>query len=278
MKIFTFLFLVFGTIFYLNSDNILVKKRSIASENDPAMVNELIDNRKAAQARHDLISNPNAERVFISTFEFEPDLVGLKNIKDMVDAAQRGVQVDLVLDPAGHRLPDEILLYMVEKGVNVHLFSPTFSWTGIMERYKRLEKTWRGKLPFISFITAAWRQATYRMHDKIAINWLPDDTGKVILGGRNMRDSHYGLDMRQVRASRSEGFGADKKFETINPAFEYEHEVLIKNQELHTDVDTYVNDFLESSFTQRFDVETARKKHLKSTKRADFAILARRGV
>jgi hypothetical protein len=264
MKFFSFVLLVLVISYAsLNTKEI---SRKIASGDDPALVNALIENRDAMKARKDVWMNPNARRIFLSTFEFEEDTIGMSQVKFAIEQAQKGKTVDIVLDAAGHKLSDETILHMIENGVNVHVFSPMFSWKGFKSRHGRLRKTWRGNIPMITSSTAAWRQTSYRMHDKILINFDPtqDIGGQVILGGRNARDSHYGIDQRVMKGTRKEGFGKEKTFAVANPAFEYEHEVLIHNKGLHEEVATYVDDFLESSDTERVDAKTLRLKMKKS--------------
>ncbi len=235
------------------------QERNPASEEEPPRVNPLIDNREAMIARSDVWNNPDATRIFLSTFEFEEDIIGLSQIKWAVEQAQAGKIVDIVLDDAGHKLSDEVLLYMVESGVNLHVFSPMWSWRGFKARLSRQQ----GVLPITSRIKAIWRQLTYRMHDKILINFVAGEPtgGQVILGGRNARDSHYGIDMRAFKSTRKEG---GKIVEFANQALEYEHEVMVHSRLLHQQVETYVNDFLESSFTERLNVKKLRERLVNS--------------
>ena len=233
---------------------------SFSSSAAEPRVNPLISNPISMRARHDVWNNPNAQRIFFSTYEFEEDIIGLSQVKWAINMAKKGVIVDVVLDSAGHRLSPETILHMTENGVHVHLFGPYLSLKGIKARFRRQRgiKLW-------ARLTSIWRQVTYRMHDKILINFLPEEEtrGEVILGGRNARNSHYGLDPRIMRSQRKE---QGKKIPIANPAFEYEHEVMVHDRKLHQSVTTYLHDFLESDFTERVDSKKLRSRLEKAQK------------
>ena len=234
--------------------------RFIAGDEEGPKVNALITNSDAMRARYDLWHNPNAERFYFSTFEFEEDIVGFSQIKWAVERAREGKVVDLVLDAQGHKLSDEVILYMIENGVNVHVFSPTFSWEGFKSRLSRQANQWSLR----SRINSLYRQATYRMHDKILMNFVPseDTNGEVILGGRNARESHYGIDTQRIETVRTE---QGQQILNSNQRLEYEHEVMVHDEGMHREVTTYVDDFVESDFTERVDA-TALRKRLANTR------------
>jgi phosphatidylserine/phosphatidylglycerophosphate/cardiolipin synthase-like enzyme len=226
-------------------------------------VNELIDNAIAMRARRDVYESPNINRVFHSTYILNEDTIGYTQIKLAIDQAKRGIKVDMLLDDAGHGLSDETLLYLAENKVNVHLFSPKFSWEGFKSRLQETKKT---SLPFIAYVTALWRQVTHRMHDKILINFDKTNTdgGYVIVGGRNGNNSHYGLETKIETANSLSPSG--KQLTTLVPTFEFEHEVLIHNKNFHKAVTRYVGKILNSKFTEPLDVEKLRKKKIFATK------------
>ncbi len=255
-------YFVFFLLFFLISYSIPNKYRLryiAGSRGENPKINPLIDNRIAMKARNDVWNNPEVERIYLSTYEFEEDTIGLSQVKWAVEQAKKGKTVDIVLDDAGHKLSNEVLLYMTDNGVNVHTFSPMWSWRGFKGRLSRQQKNFK----LTARIQSIWRQLTYRMHDKILINFVPGEStgGEVILGGRNARDSHYGIDTRIIRSVRKE---KGKKIDVTNGAFEYEHEVMVHDKNLHQEVQTYVDDFLESNFTERINTKKLREKMQKS--------------
>ena len=222
----------------------------------------LIDNKDALQARHDVWNNPNAKYFFMSTFEFEEDSVGMAQVEWAVKRAKEKKVVHLVLDAAGHKLSQETIYYMVSNGVNVHIWSPMFSFRGMKNRY-RLNRTGNGRIK--AALKAAFKQASFRMHDKILMNDAVDpknakllgsssNIGDLILGGRNARESHYGID--DASYVRQFADGSVK----MNPQFEYEHEVMAYSDKAHREATAYTNNLLNSRFTERVNPAKMRKQ------------------
>ncbi len=292
MKYFILLFVIFSCSTHdLQKWNSLENFRMISQENiandeldniDDEMgprVNALIDNQQALQARHDMWTNPNANFIYFSTYEFAEDEVGLAQIKWAVDAAKNGKQVNIVIDSTGHSLSDEIILYMVENGVNVHEWSPGFSLRGIKNRYRNNYPLYG---PFAIFV-ALFKQTSYRMHDKIfysdaisddSVKLLGDDefAGQLVLGGRNSVSSHFGLNLQTIRNTVTDtvnenGNIVEKSIITENVKREIEHEVLVHSPTAQRQAKAYIDDLLESRYTERLTVQALRKRLQKSRKK-----------
>jgi phosphatidylserine/phosphatidylglycerophosphate/cardiolipin synthase-like enzyme len=117
---------------------------------------------EAAQARADLIRSATAS-VETSYYWIGDDRVGAWYVSLLKDAALRGVRVRLVVDAAHNDLPSEVQRHLVNCGVAIREFHP--HCTGHPSWYNR------------------------RMHDKTLIV----DDRHLVVGSRNIRDSHFGL-------------------------------------------------------------------------------------
>lgn len=123
----------------------------------------LDDEYSAFNSRYELLRNARREILF-STFIIKGDAVGNGKLKTLADAAKRGVKVKVLLDDLGNKLPMEMLLYLVEQGVEVKLFN---------------KKNWLN--PHTVF---------HRMHGKMLII----DSTYLLAGGRNVDNEYFRMD------------------------------------------------------------------------------------
>ncbi len=98
----------------------------------------------------------------------------------LIDVAQRGVQVKMILDGMGKSVPLKMLLYVQDQGVQIKIYN---------------KKTW--KRPFMLY---------RRLHGKM----LVVDDQYCLIGGRNLSDQYYRMDpggnfMDREALIRSEG-------------------------------------------------------------------------
>ena len=260
--------------------------RSLAGNDDHGeieqgpRVNLLIENQKAAQARYEIWNNPNSSYIYFSTFEFEEDEIGLSQIKWAVDAAKAGKVVDIVIDPEGHGLSDETILYMVKNGVNVYEFSPGFSLKGIKNRYKN-NVAKHGRLR--AFFKAIGRQKNNRMHDKMLLSDIvteetdqylgtSDNIGVVQVGGRNALASHYGINTRRAESTVTTQVMKDGKLTEVseqvsNQRLEVEREYMIHDPDYYQKAKMYIKDQLESRYTERVNISRLEARLERSNKK-----------
>ncbi len=119
--------------------------------------------REALQCRIDLTVRAQKE-ILISTYIIREDEVGLGLLQLMIDKAAKGVTVKLVLDAFGNEMSLELLNYLIEKKVEVHLFN---------------------KAQLFQLHTL-----TNRMHEKV----LLIDSENLIVGGRNLSKDYFRID------------------------------------------------------------------------------------
>ncbi len=119
--------------------------------------------REALQCRIDLIVRAQKE-ILISTYIIREDEVGLGLLQLMIDKAAKGVKVRLILDAFGNDVSDELLNYLMEKKVEVHLFN---------------------KAQLFQLHTL-----TNRMHEKVLLT----DNENLIVGGRNLSNDYFKID------------------------------------------------------------------------------------
>ena len=117
---------------------------------------------EAAQARADVIRSATTS-IETSYYWIGDDRVGAWYASLLKEAALRGVRVRLVVDAAHNDLPPEVQRHLVACGVMIKEFHP--HCTGHPSWYNR------------------------RMHDKTLIV----DDRQLVVGSRNIRDSHFGL-------------------------------------------------------------------------------------
>lgn len=135
----------------------------ILSAQAPSTYRILSREREALQCRWDLIHQARKE-ILISTYALKNDVIGFATLQLLIEAAERGVSVRLLIDDFDNHLPDCLLSYLEERGVHTKVFN-------IMN--------------FLKF-----RTIVDRMHWKMLIT-----EGKtLIVGGRNLAERYYLLD------------------------------------------------------------------------------------
>lgn len=129
-----------------------------------ADVFRILDNEKEAlQCRIDMMIHAQTE-LLVSTYIIRQDDVGFSMMQLMIESAAKGVKVRLILDSFGKELPDELLDFLAEKGVEIR----TFNNVRLFEFHTLLD----------------------RMHEKVLIT----DTEHVIVGGRNLTKDYFKLE------------------------------------------------------------------------------------
>lgn len=135
----------------------------ILSAQAPNIYHILSREREALQCRWDLIHQAKKE-VLISTYALKNDAVGFATLQLLIEAAERGVSVKLLVDDFDNHLPDCLFSYLEEQGVQTKVFNI---------------------LNFLKF-----RTILDRMHGKMLIT----DGKTLIVGGRNLAERYYLLD------------------------------------------------------------------------------------
>ncbi len=164
----------------------------------------LSDEYSALTVRSDLMRDAKTE-ILCCTYIIEGDEIGYDNLKILAEAAQRGVQVKMILDGMGKRVPVEMLLYMKDRGVQIKIYN---------------KKSW--KRPFMLY---------RRLHGKMLIV----DGQYCLTGGRNLDDQYFRMDSvgnfldREVLIRSEQAVGdARKHFYEM-----WTHEVLCADLEGH---------------------------------------------
>lgn len=126
----------------------------------------ILNNEKdALQCRIDLIQQAGkGDEVLLSTYIIRDDIVGLTMLQLLAEAEQRGAVVHLLVDDLGNRLPNSLLRYLEEIGVENRTFNI---------------RHW-----------AKFRTMVDRMHGKMLITQQKN----MIIGGRNLKEQYYTLD------------------------------------------------------------------------------------
>lgn len=148
------------------------------SELDPACVSNpvegpergkiILDNREALRARWVMIENSNCE-ILIEYFTVASDRISIAGMALLVEAANRGVKVKILLDGLTHQIKSALAAATVynpraRQNIEIRLFNPI-------------------KL----FSPRSWLA---RLHDKAIIV----DGHQVISGGRNVSNKYYGIE------------------------------------------------------------------------------------
>ena len=139
---------------------VLIGMSKIVKADDFKILNR---EREALQCRIDLTFRAENE-ILISTYIIRADEVGLGLLQIMIDKAAKGVKVKLILDAFGNDIPLELMNYLIEKKVEVHLFH---------------------KARLFQLHTL-----TNRMHEKVFIS----DNLNLIVGGRNLSNDYFKID------------------------------------------------------------------------------------
>jgi putative cardiolipin synthase len=136
---------------------------------------ELIDGNLEAFAFRVRMARRAERSLDLQYYIWEDDLTGRLLLHEVLDAADRGVRVRLLLDDVYNQARDLVLLGLdTHPNVEVRLFNPI--------RARR-----RGLRRGIELLLRVYR-ATRRMHNKA---WIAD--GRVaVMGGRNIGDKYFG--------------------------------------------------------------------------------------
>ncbi len=111
-----------------------------------------------------------SESIVVSVYIFGEDLSSLYVLQKLKGAAQRGVNVRVIIDGLNNHIPGNIMGHLMETGVNFRIYNPV-----------------RFRFPL--------RRNLARMHDKVILT----DNRHFLTGGRNIKDAYYGLDDRNFR-------------------------------------------------------------------------------
>jgi len=119
----------------------------------------------AAKIRLDLIAEAQDE-ILVSTHIFKEDIVGLKLLSALQEAAKRGVKVRLIVDAFGDGITPDMKAALSSKEFEIYRFRPlNFKW---LQNFNK------------------------RLHDKLFIV----DQKKMVLGDRNVKDEYYRISKR----------------------------------------------------------------------------------
>lgn len=162
----------------------------------------LSDEYSALTVRNDLMQDAKKE-IQVCTYIIEGDEIGYNSLKIMAEAAQRGVQVKMILDGLGKRVPIKMLLYMKDRGVQIKIYN---------------KKNW--KRPFMIY---------RRLHGKMLIV----DSQYCLIGGRNLKDQYFRMDSVGNFLDREVLIRSDKAVDKARQHFYemWEHEVLCTDLE-----------------------------------------------
>lgn len=157
----------------------------------------LSDEYSALTVRNDLMLHAKKE-LLLCTYIIEGDEIGYSNLKLIAEAAQRGVQVKMILDGLGKRVPKKMLLYMKDRGVQIKIYN---------------KRNW--KRPFMIY---------RRLHGKM----LVVDGKYCLIGGRNLKDQYFRMDSTGNFLDREVLIRSDKAVEEARQHFNeiWEHEVI----------------------------------------------------
>lgn len=162
----------------------------------------LSDEYIALTVRNDLMRYAKKE-MLVCTYIIEGDDIGYHNLKLIADAAQRGVQVKMILDGLGKRVPIKMLLYIKDQGVQIKIYN---------------KKNW--KRPFMIF---------RRLHGKM----LVVDGQYCLIGGRNLNNQYYRMDSVGNFMDREVLIRSEKVVHEARQHFNemWEHEVICTDLE-----------------------------------------------
>ncbi len=135
----------------------------ILSAQAPSIYHILSREQEALQCRFDLIHQAHKE-ICLSTYSLKNDAIGFATLQLLIEAAERGVSVQLLIDDFDNYLPDCLFSYLEEHGVHTKVFN-------IINWFK-------------------FRTIVDRMHGKMLIT----DGKTLIVGGRNLAERYYSLD------------------------------------------------------------------------------------
>ena len=124
------------------------------------------------------LSEQAQHSIDVQYFIWSSDNIGILATEALLNAADRGVRVRVIVDDLLVDADDEVLLaFNAHPNINIKIYNPQHS-VGV---------TFGGRL--INLLTG-FRQANQRMHDKVVLY----DGQIAIIGGRNMADEYYDYD------------------------------------------------------------------------------------
>ena len=155
------------------------------------------DEYSALTVRNDLMRGAKKE-MLVCTYIIDGDEIGYHNLRLIAEAAQRGVQVKMILDGLGKRVPIKMLLYIKDLGVQIKIYN---------------KKNW--KRPFMIF---------RRLHGKMLIV----DGQYCLIGGRNLNAQYYRMDSVDNFMDREVLIRSEKVVHEARQHFNemWEHEVI----------------------------------------------------
>lgn len=141
------------------------------SEQDKSGIHPLVDAHDAFAAR--MLLARNAERSLdVQYYIWRDDITGKLLLRELYQAAERGVRVRLLLDDHGtYGLDHSLAVLAAHKNIEVRLFNP------FVFRYPKI----------LGFITD-FSRANRRMHNK---SFTVDNQASIV-GGRNIGDEYFG--------------------------------------------------------------------------------------
>ena len=134
----------------------------------------LEDHRDSLAARL-MLAKAAKHRITVQYFTFYGDAVGTILTKALIDAADRGVKVDILLDDIELSYDDDaIAMINTHKNVTIRVFNPTHSRRSLHYLEMGIYSDTAGR----------------RMHNKS----FTVDNSMAVYGGRNIGDTYFGLD------------------------------------------------------------------------------------
>lgn len=137
-------------------------------------IHDLVSDRDSIQARLDLIASPDTKTIDIATFQLHADHVGMTLIAALIQAAQEGKKVRLLVDYRFVGAEPALVEYLQSAGIELRFHNPP-------EHFLEgaLTKPW-----------TLFSQANHRMHEKIFV--VNDDRG--IMGDKNYTKKFFRVD------------------------------------------------------------------------------------
>jgi len=128
----------------------------------------IVDNIEAVRARVVMIENANCE-ILIEYFTVASDRISIAGLALLVEAANRGVKVKIILDGITHQITNALAaatLYnpRARQNIEIRVFNP-----------------------FVLLFPRTWLA---RLHDKVIVV----DGHRIISGGRNISNKYYGVE------------------------------------------------------------------------------------
>ncbi len=165
----------------------------------------LLSGKQSFQARIDTLTHPDVSDIYISSFLFETeDIIGFTHMKAMIDAAQSGKNVHLLVDGlslegfGSSKFSKEAIFLLQKAGVKVYFYRNP-------ELMKHLPLKFR------------------RMHDKLLMVKHKGLAKFLLTGGRNLKKLYFGFDDVDKNAVE---FEAITTGQSVYDAIDYYEKVL----------------------------------------------------